>query len=270
MKLSSNSFLSWIVALLCVTCCSGSASAAKVDEITPFFTAQHFTWKEYYGGRRLLDEDGPLFSGGAKVGILTDFAMTIKAKAEVFGGIINYDGETQAPTPVPVTTDVTYVGTRGEADLGYRFPIQHVNLEPFAGLGYRWWTRMLQDSHTATGAPVSGYTETWDTLYCRLGGRGSYRPDPDWMVYAEGGGKYPFYTGNSVDFVNFGTVTFHPGARWSGFAEAGVSYRHFKVAFTYEGFKWSESPFKAVGTQAFFQPESTSQIMGVSLGWNFK
>ncbi|HJV34231.1 hypothetical protein [Geomonas sp.] len=259
-----------ITTLLCVVCCAGGASAATLEQLTPFFTAQHYTWKEYYGGRRLLDEDGPLFSGGVKVGILTDLAMTITAKAEVFGGVISYDGETQAPNPVPVKTDVTYVGTRGEADFGYRLPPDLLNFEPFAGIGYRWWTRDLHDSQTATGVPVSGYTETWDSVYCRLGARGSYRPSSDWTMYVEGGGKYPFYTGNSVDFAGAGTVTFHPGSLWSGFAEAGASYRNLKVAFTYEGFRWSQSPLKRVGYQAFFQPESTSDIMGLSLGWNFR
>ncbi|HJV67017.1 MAG TPA: hypothetical protein VJ550_14890 [Geomonas sp.] len=259
-----------IMALLTVVCCAGGASAASLDQVTPFLTVQHFSWEEYYGGKRLLDEDGPLYSGGVKVGVITDFAMTIAAKGELFGGIVNYDGQTQAPNAVPVTTDVAYLGTRGEADLGYRLPPRFLNLEPFAGLGYRWWTRTLQDSTTSTGLRVSGYTETWDTFYCRLGARGNYQASSDWSLFAEGGAKYPFYTGNSVDFSGIGTTTFHPGAQWSGFGEAGVRYRHLKVAFTYEGFRWSQSPVKAVGSQAYFQPESTSNVMGLNLGWNFK
>ena len=75
-------------------------------------------------------------------------------------------------------------------------------------------------------------------------------------------------------------TTFRPGARWSGFAEAGVAYGNVKLTLLYEGFRFSQSPQKLVQTtdpltgatvqNYYFQPESSSDIFGVSLGWSFR
>lgn len=259
-----------LFAVLCSVCCIHPASAASFEELTPFFSVQHFDWSEYFGGKRLLKEEGELYSAGVVLGSVTDASLTLRLKEELFGGVIGYNGETQGANPIPVRTDVNYFGNRQDFDLGYRLPADYLRLEPFAGVGYRWWLRDLQNSTTASGQTVSGYTETWQTAYCRLGARGRYQNDAGWSVFAEGGAKYPFYTGNSVDFAGVGTTTFHPGGRWSAFAEGGITYRRFKLALSYEGFRFSQSPIKTVGTQGFFQPDSSSDLLGVSLGWNFR
>jgi hypothetical protein len=262
-----------LLALMLAVGCAIPVSAASLDELTPFLSAQYFTWEEYGGGRRLLKESGQLYSGGILFEVLFPFgspsALAFRGKGEIFGGIVDYQGETQAPNPVPVNTEVNYVGIRQDLDLGYRYTADSWFLEPFAGLGYRWWFRGLQDASSATGQAVSGYTEYWQTGYLRLGGRGRYRNASGVALFAEGGAKYPFYTGNSVDFVGSGVTTFRPQGRWSGFAETGVSYRHVKLALSYEGFRFSASPVVQVGTQRFLQPESSSDIFALNLGWAF-
>jgi hypothetical protein len=259
-----------LLALFFSVCCAVPVSAASFDEVTPFLSGQYFTWDEHSGGRRLLKESGPLFSGGILLGVVTDFSLTLRGKAEIFGGEIGYNGETQAPNSFPVRTDVSYFGTRHEFDLGYRVSSGALRLEPFGGLGYRWWLRGLQNATSATGQRVSGYTEWWQTGYGRLGARGRYLMPSGVAIFAEGGAKYPFYTGNNVDFSNSGMTTFHPGGEWSGFAETGVTYRHLKLTLFYEGFRFSQSSDKQVGTQFFFQPESSSDIFGLSLGGAFR
>jgi len=263
-----------LLATLLFICCGLPASAASLEELTPFFSVQRYTWEEFGGGRRLLKESGELFSGGVLVGLSTDFSMTLRAKAELFGGVVDYDGETQAPNPLPVETEVNYVGVKGEFDFGYRASYQALSVEPFAGLGYRWWLRDLEDSTAVTRAgipvPVSGYTENWFTGYGRLGARGSYRASAELSLFAEGGALYPFYTGNTVDFVGSGETTFRPRGRVSGFAEAGAYWRQLRLALYYEGFRWDRSPAKSVGDFFFLQPESTSDIYGLSVGWNFR
>jgi hypothetical protein len=258
-----------VLAVVLTACWAGSAFAGEHNELTPFLSVQHFEWKEYYGGRRLLKESGPLYSGGVLFEHLFASSAALRAKSELFGGVVAYRGETQGANPLPVSTDVGYFGTAGEVDGGYRLQAGSLDVTPFAGLGFRWWVRDLQDSTTAGGLPVTGYTETWRTLHLRLGARGQVDTDSGLSFFAEGGSKYPLYTGNTVDFAGFGETTFHPGARWSGFAETGLSYRHFKASFTYEGFSVSQSPLKSVGARQFFQPESTSLRLGVSVGWIF-
>jgi hypothetical protein len=259
-----------LLAMLMSICCAFPAAAASLEEVTPYFSVQHYTWEEFNNGRRLLKESGELVAAGVLVGASTDSSVTLRAKAELFGGVVDYDGETQAPNPIPVQTDVNYFGVRNEFDLGYRAASGPLRIEPFAGLGYRWWLRDLEDSTAATGQPVSGYTEDWLTGYGRLGARGSYRPSDLVALFAEGGALYPFYTGNTVDFVGAGKVTFRPRGKVSGFAEAGAAWRYLRLSLYYEGFRWGKSPVKSVAGVGFLQPESTSDVLGVTLGWNFR
>jgi len=262
-----------LLAVLWSACCVLPATAASLVELTPYLSGQYYTWSEFSAGRRLLKESGPLFAGG----LLVDFAapgqarsaFALRGKCEVFGGVVNYDGETQAPDPVPVQTKVSYLGTVQDLDLGYRYRAEAWHLEPFGGIGYRWWLRELHNSNAASGTSVSGYTEYWQTAYLRLGARGSHRVGSEASLFAEGGAKYPFYTGNSVDFVGNGTTTFLPGAKLSGFAEAGVHYGRLRVALSYEGFRFSNSPLVHVGTKDFFQPESSSDLFGLNFGYTF-
>lgn len=244
------------------------AQAASLDELIPFLSIDRYSWREFSDGRRLLKETGELVSGGVVLGGRASL-LTFRGKAELFGGEVDYDGETQAPDPVPVRTEVNYFGIRNQLDLGYLFRAGALRGEPLVGIGHRWWIRDLEDSRSATGEPVSGYSEIWQTAYARLGARAAYRAER-LDLFAEGGALYPFYTGNSVDFVGTGDVTFHPRGRVSGFAEAGVAWNGAKLSLHYEGFRWSRSGAKAVGDRFFFQPNSRSDLVGVSLGWNFR
>lgn len=258
-----------LAAAALLLCGAPPACAGTWEELTPFFSTQYFTWGEDDGGRRILKERGALFSTGAVAGYVTDSSFTLKGRGELFGGEVGYGGETQAPDSVPVRTQVSYFGSREEIDLGYR-PSWSFRLEPFVGIGHRWWLRGLQDAATADGTAVSGYTETWQTVYGRAGARSELVTSRGVRVAAEAGAKYPLYTGNSVDFAGSGVTTFRPGGRWSGFAEAAVRYRSVKLALLYEGFRFSQSPLIQVQNRFYFQPESYSDIFGASLGWAFR
>lgn len=244
-------------------------SAATLELLTPYLSGQYFTWEERISGRRILRERGPLFSAGVVAGGVTDFGLTLRGKEELFGGEVGYDGETQDATPRPVSTDVVYFGTVQQLDLGYRAATGSLSIEPFAGAGYRWWLRDLQDAQAATGEPVYGYTELWQTAYARVGARGRYVTRSG-TLFAEGGGKYPFFTGNSVDFVGYGSTMFRSGGRWSAFGEAGMQWQRLKLTLSYEGFRLSHSAFRRVGSRLYFQPDSSSDLAGLSLGWSFK
>lgn len=259
-----------LAAMVLYICCASPAVAATVEQLTPYFSIQHFGWQERIGGREILKESGALFSAGVVVGTVTQSPFTVRVKGELFGGKVNYRGETQAPESLPVATDVGYFGTREEVDLGYRLATARHFLEPFAGLGHRWWLRELHSSTAADGSAVSGYTESWQTVYGRLGARGQMLVSEGVTFSAEAGAKYPFYSGNSIDFADSGVTTLHPGARWSGFAEAGVGYKKAKLSLFYEGFRFSRSGTKRVQDTYYFQPASSSDIIGVGLGWAFR
>lgn len=262
---------SGVAAAAIAFCCALPAEAAHIEELTPFFSTQHFTWREHAGGRRLLKEEGALFSVGAVIGHVTPSSIVLRGKGEIFAGEVGYRGETQAPSPIPVGTDVRYFGTRAEIDLGYRLHSSSYHLDPFARVGRRWWLRDLRDTTAADGSAVSGYTEKWQTLYAGVGGRGEFLLSSGAKVSAEAGARYPFYVGNSIDFVNAGVTTVHPKGGWSGFAETGITYRSLKLAVSYEGFRFAESPLKPVTERvSIFQPDSSADIFGMSIGWTFR
>ena len=257
----------------------GAAQFGGVEELTVYPSFQYFTWKEFNGGTRLLKEDGFLYGAGAAIRVdllkTETGSLMLKGKAELFGGVVDYDGQTQPPNPFPVKTDVTYIGARGETDLGWRFPVQDVSIEPFAGIGYRWWLRDLHDTTAfdpgqGRNVSVGGYTEYWQTIYARLGAHLDYTLSDSLKLFWEAGAKYPFYNANTVKIVNAGEKTIRPGNAWSAFAEVGARYKRFRPAVFYEGFRYSQSPLVPIGgNSAIFQPESESDIIGISLGWAF-
>ncbi len=266
------------------------ARAIGLEEFYIYPFVEGFVWKEFAGGKQLLKETGPLFGLGAAASIdLHNKALILKAKSDIFGGQVDYDGQTQSividpstgleiPTREsrPVKTNVNYVGLRLEGDIGWRFGAAETTLEPFAGLGYRWWQRDLQGS-TAIDTngipfPVGGSTEDWQSVYTKFGLRFDSTINPDTRLFAEAGGKYPFYTSNISN-----SATIEPKGELSAFAELGLRYKWFRPSLFYEGFRWSASDQVFIGFVPgtsrrlfLFQPESESHIFGLNLGIAFK
>lgn len=241
---------------------------------------QYFHWEEESGGRKLLTESGPIYGIGTAVGLNllqtdTSGSLFLKTKGELFGGVIDYDGETQAPSSLPVKTDVTYVGGKGELNLGWSFPAGRFALQPFSGIGYRIWLRDLHDSSTTDRngqvLQVQGYTEVWESAYTKLGLALSHSFDNGVRLFLEGGVSYPFYNTNSVDIVGNGTVTVRPDGRWSAFGEAGIRTGKVRTAIFYQGYRTDQSPAVRINQSlAILQPRSTEDVVGVSIGYCFR
>src|SRR6266571_3160950 len=128
------------------------ANAGGLEEFYIYPFVEGFVWKEFdTTGKQLVKETGPLYGVGAAASInLYNKTLLLKVKGDVFGGVVDYDGNNQlisgtTITLVPLKTDVTYVGTRLESDLGWRFGNESASVEPFAGLGFRWWQRDIKD-----------------------------------------------------------------------------------------------------------------------------
>jgi len=252
-----------------------------VEEWYLYPSVQYFTWEEFLGGSRLLKEEGPLFGIGGGVRLdLYRKGLLLNVKGEMFGGNVGYRGQTQnldnaAQNGRPLKTDVTYFGTKLESDIGWRMATPAGSVEPFAGIGYRWWLRALENSTAidtnGSSFPVGGYTEWWHSVYTRLGLRWDLAVENDHILFAEAGGKYPFLNRNIADFPGAGTVTIEPDPRWSVFAELGARYGRFRPVLFYEGFRFGQSPPVQIGVNRFLiQPKSASDIFGLNLGWAFK
>jgi hypothetical protein len=273
---------------------AGQAGAAQYGGIRELFVGpsiEYFRWEEFSGGSKLLTEQGPRF--GVDGTIVLDLlktgeagSLSFKGKLGLFGGVVDYDGQTQPPNSLPVKTDVTYVGAREEVAIGWAFPAGDGRIEPFAGLGYRWWLRDLQDSTAFDPAlsggrggtvVVSGYTEEWESVYTKVGMAFSHPLDGSWQLFAEAGGKYPFYNTNTVDIALAGKKTVRPEPRWSAFAELGARYKRFRPAVYYEGYRTGQSEVVDTGLVnargnriGIFQPRSDEDVVGVSFSYCFR
>ncbi len=239
---------------------STSANAAAESDV--YLKVESFTWKEFDdNGSQLLEESGPIYGLGASAKSDIAELLIFKGKAELFGGSIDYDGQTQAGTPVK--TDTNYLGIKIEGDLGWKFMIaEKSSFEPSAGLGLKWWIRDIQ----STGS-VTGYDEEWTSFYARLGVYGIHSFSDRQKVFAEAGVRLPLYNENKADI--FG-VTVKPGKEASFFAEAGLKWAMLKVSIFYEGMRFSKSdPVSGVGI-IVWQPESKADIFGLTVGMVFK
>jgi len=269
----------FLVVMSALVALGSEATAVQFGGVREFYaypSLQYFTWEEFLGGRRLLQEKGLLYGAGVAVALdllQTDAGvLTLRGKGELFGGGVDYDGQTQ--TSLPTKTDVSYFGTREEGGVGWAFPLASSRIEPFVGLGYRWWLRDIHDATTTDPSQpgmiqARGYTEHWESAYTKLGMAFSHLLSREWRLFAEAGGKYPFYNANTFD-SGTGTVTVKPEPRWSAFAELGARYRLLRLALFYEGYRVDQSPVRRVGMTEFLQPQSNEDIVGVSVAWCFR
>lgn len=263
------------------------AAAAGLEQLSVYPSFQYFTWKEFdANGAQLLKEDGPLFGVGVAADIdLLNRILYLRGKGELFGGQVDYDGETTDIDPqfdgLPVKSDVNYFGGKLESDFSLRFSGPRGNIEPFAGIGYRHWIRNIEASTTQTrdvppqGVKTAEATEEWLNLYTRLGMRGTYRLSDSASLSLEAGAKYPFLNRNFAEA--FGEdITLKPRGEWSAFAELSARFGMFRPAVFYEGMRFDQSPTVVVFDPSravlvgIVQPRSEADIFGFSLSFLFR
>jgi hypothetical protein len=235
--------------------------AARDNQFYVYISTEEYVWKEFLDdGSQALKENGMLF--GIGFAFYHEFRnhLTIKPSIEIFGGSTDYDGHTQSG--IPATTTVGYSGLKLGVDGGYRFrPSESVFLEPFGGIGIRFWTRDIKDGTTSTGSPTSGYKEDWTTVMARLG----LRMDVS-MFFFEAAVRYPIYNENTVET----DLTLYPGKQPSYFGEAGVKAGKFKGSVYYETLSFSRSDSVYAGSGIYaYQPKSTATMVGIRLGAAF-
>ncbi|GMT48115.1 MAG: hypothetical protein IEMM0007_1681 [bacterium] len=253
----------FVVFSLCLFCKPAVAAANNADI---YLKTEFFTWKEYDdSGSQLLKESGLISAMGASVRSDITELLVLRGRGELFGGTVDYDGQTQSGTPVK--TDTNYAGFKIEGNLGWKFMVAEKSfLEPFAGLGYRWWQRDIQDTLYA-----AGYEETWWSFYARLGIHGNHTFSEQLKAFAETGVKLPVSNRNKVDLsvIGLSTVTVEPGNKASVFAEAGLKWTRVKASLFYEGMRFSKSAPVAVSGGQVWQPESKADMFGINVGMDF-
>jgi hypothetical protein len=239
---------------------------------------EYFTWREYDGKELLLYEAGPRLQAGYQRRYNRDDIL-FTPRVSVTGGYVSYDGKTQPPESYPVGTRVRYVGAGIGADVGVLYHLMsQTQLEPYLGLGFDYWRRDIRSSSTMGTIPVSGYLETWDTVYARGGARGEAdlkAGSSSFKGYGELGIKIPLSTQNSVKFPGAGRTNVNPKGDFSPYVGAGVILDRLKVGLFYDTWRFQSSDPVVAGIDntgralVLEQPKSRAEIFGIELGYAF-
>ncbi len=226
---------------------------------------QDFQWKEYDAGTLLLTESGDFYGGGA-LATFEKGKRVYRLRGEYFQGEVDYDGGTWAGTPV--TTKVNYYGVLLEGDAGIKFGGGWASVEPFWGLGLRWWRRDLENSSAGYG-----YLEKWHSVYVKAGARAELELGPV-VPFVEAAARLGIFNNNVADF-GFTEVSTNPGGEVTPYAEAGLSIGPLTGSVYYEQWNFSMSdvaPAPGLGLPSGWgvvQPQTRSRIYGARVGITF-
>jgi len=254
------------------------SSAGNEPEV--YGAVESFTWREYGDTGQLLKESGPRYAVGFTN--VHEFAnhLTLKPRIEIFGGNVDYNGQAcdVFGNCLPSSTTTHYFGTKLEIDMGYRRGRPNAfTVEPFLGLGLRYWSRSIDDSVLADGTLAVGYTENWSTVYARLGLRAEHSLSQKNRLFLEVGAKLPIDTSNYINDANvsYSAITLHPVGEPSLFAEAGVKLSMFKISAYYDSMRFKQSetvyqydPYFGAIIE-YWQPKSDSEMIGIRAGVAF-
>lgn len=247
---------------------AGNAQAFGGGKPEVYGLIESFNWKEFDDdGSRLLEESGPRFGAGFAYYRVFRDGMTLKPRVELYGGHVDYDGQTQSG--IPVKSNTNYFAFKFEIDAGGRLGSQNVSVEPFGGFGFRVWSRDIEDSVTVTGTPAYGYLEEWSTFYFRAGMRMDALMPSEVKWFLEAGVKIPLYTENYISDLSYENLTLKPKGRVTPFAEAGFRAQRFKMSMYYDSMRFRKSNVVSDGIYYYWQPKSESYVIGIRIGRSF-
>lgn len=246
----------------------GCATSAYAGETSLYFKSGWYTWDETVNGSSFVKEKGVLH--GLGVTRQDDVSLiTLSERFELWGGNLDYDGH-DVTGSTPINGDTNYFGTREEVALSVKLPAgNHLIVEPFAGVGHKFWLRTRS-------------SEDWNTFYGK-GGVAAEMTTSSGTLFARGGAMVPIYTRTHVSLSDSGyeDVVIEPASRISAFAEGGMRVGDFTLSVEYEGMEFGQSPKVPVrGTSSAgkgavvsdgtaSQPASSSNYVSLKLTFTF-
>ncbi len=212
-----------------------------------YFSPKFMVWEEFYGGSKLLREEGLL--GG--LGVRWE-RKNFTAGGEFYGGTLAYDGQTQAGDPVK--TRVNYSGL-------YLYIGPYFYLSKFLDLEFFYrveaWRRDIESTPQALG-----YAENW--LYYSLDAKLTLWFSDLHLYYL-----HRFVLGASMQASLIGFPPLEPKRDTAFEVGGGIGRGKLSLRFFYSYLKFAQSDPKQVGSFYVLQPTSVRQLYGVSLGIKF-
>jgi hypothetical protein len=232
--------------------------ATRAWESSIYDRLEYYHWNERVGGMDFVNEDGVLFTLG--------YARRVgreRYRVELFGTQANYSGAVQYSdgSTEPLDSVTNYLGLRGEYELLFE-PPSWPRLTWFIGLGTRFWFRDLPDDFTASGTLVTGYQETWWTIYPYLGIENRRTVTDAIELYASG---RIGLTAITYENVTIDDVRLYPQPGLTARVEGGLRGQSWFLAATFEVMTWGESPV----VSGWLQPASQMYTVGLKTGFSF-
>ena len=255
------------LAVIAAFCACSGAHVARAGSVSVYFKSGWFTWDEKVNGSSFVKERGAMHGAGLVRSDLLS-GISIAESAEIWGGNLNYDGH-DLTGATKIDSDTSYLGSKEEASVGVRLPAgKVVSVEPFLGVGHRFWIR------TRSG-------EDWNTIYAKAGLSGEVKTG-GCTLFLKGGALVPIYTRNHVSLSNAGysDVVTEPKSEVSAFAEGGIKRGAFAISIEYEGLKFGQSnkvatsrldatPGTVIQNSQAYQPDSQASLLSLKLAYSF-
>ncbi len=242
---------------------------AQAEQLMVTFGSEYFSWREYAGDSKLLEETGLRHFAGLEAESTPAANWVYGLRSRLYLGRVAYDGQTQSGTPH--TTDTDYLGWMAELDFTHHFLTSTAGPHAWGitfSFGYDSWLRSLRDKGN-----VYGYDERYDVGYGRLGA--TYSGNHGWSV--QGGVKLPFYTSETVGLTRLGfdsDPTLKPKPDYSLYAS--VSYRlnpRWNLGGYYDSYRFRQSDSELVtgggSLYSVHQPKSQQDTLGFYLNYRF-
>lgn len=211
-----------------------------------------------------------------------EYTLLLEARAEIFGGMLTYDGQYQDGTPLRTSTIDVLVEQRGV--IGYDFHSGRLRITPYMGVGYRYWFDRIQDEggyrreihHLMM--PM-GLELAWDVKRTLVAGvRGEYDlflqgwvdshlsdVHPEW---GDARNRQRFGSGHGARGAAFVTWACRPGAFLAG--EAFVRYWHVADSERTIVSGPDDSRTSQVEEQYYvWEPENRAVMLGLTIGVAF-
>jgi hypothetical protein len=219
---------------------------------------EYYHWNERIGGEDFVNEDGAMTT----LGYSRQFGFE-RFRVEVFGGTVHYAGYDQTPTSlISMSSNTGYLGVRGEYEMVFAPAVWDGRLALLAGGGTRFWIRDLHDGSDNQGNPVSGYQESWWTMYPYIGLQTHMQLGNDLELYTESRAGTTILTYQFVS-LNYRPLWPEPGVYAN--TEIGLRGARYFLAARAEVMSWSPSSL----VQGSYQPNSIMYTVGGRFGFTF-
>lgn len=247
-----------------------------IAEVRVTAGVERFSWGEYSGGGKLLDESGPRYALGLNWLMEGQSGPLFGYNGRLYYNDVAYNGQTSAGASF--STNTGYQGMLNEVLLHYRLDsgikpdeTDRHYLDLVTGLGLDYWVRDIKGN-----GGVTGYKETYAIGFLRAGL--AMLPVKSGLE-AAAGLKYPLYLNEKAGFKSAGLadddLVLNPKADISYYGSIGWRFNNpLSVTFDFDSYRFKESDpvsytVGGVAAGSKVQPESRMEVYTIKVGYSF-